>query len=176
MRARFKAGLVSLILYLNLAIPVTAGPLEEIDAANRTGDYAIALRLLRPLAELGNAAAQDRLGLMYEAGSGVPKDYVQAHNWYSKAAEQGGGEAQDTLAIADAQHNVGRFYEIGRGVPRNYVQAYKWYSLSCAHWPAHGAHSLDTLDCTYFLDELEKKMTSGQIAEAKKLATEWRPK
>jgi TPR repeat protein len=177
MRAILKAGLVTLILPLNLSVPAMAGPLEEIDAANRDGGYTTALRLLRPLAERGDAAAQDRLGLMYEAGYGVPRDYVQAYNWYSKAAEQSGGEdPQEALAVADAQQNVGRFYNIGRGVPQNYVQAYKWYNLSCAHWPAHGEHSLKTFDCTYFRDKLAKKMDARQIADAQKLATDWRPK
>jgi hypothetical protein len=175
MRA-IKAGLPSLVVFLNLTVTVMAGQLEEIDASNRNGDYAAALRLLRPLADQGNAGAQDRLGLMYEEGAGVPKDYDQAYNWYSKAAEQGDGDAQEALAIADAQQNLGRFYDIERGVPQNYLQAYKWYNLSCAHWPAHGEHSLATFDCTYFRDELAKKVTPDQIAEAQKLAAEWRPK
>jgi len=61
------------------------------------GDYETALKHLQPLADQGDAVAQDRLGLMYEMGSGVPRDYVQAYKWYSKAAEQGNGDAQHAL-------------------------------------------------------------------------------
>ena len=38
-------------------------------------DYAMALRELKPLAELGNAEAQNLLGWMYEEGKGVPRNY-----------------------------------------------------------------------------------------------------
>lgn len=50
---------------------------------------ATALRELRPLAEQGNAGAQNRLGIMYEKGQGVPQDHAAAVKWYRKAAAQG---------------------------------------------------------------------------------------
>jgi TPR repeat protein len=53
----------------------------------------------RPLAEQGDADAQYRLGVLYANGYGVPKDYVQARQWYEKAAAQG-----NTIA----QYNLGR--------------------------------------------------------------------
>src|ERR1035438_9939610 len=42
------------------------------DGAQR-GDFATALELWRPLAEQGNAAAQNHLGVAYELGDGVPQ-------------------------------------------------------------------------------------------------------
>jgi TPR repeat protein len=39
-------------------------------AAYERGDYAIAMRLLRPLAEQGNADAQNKLGHMVRMGRG----------------------------------------------------------------------------------------------------------
>ena len=54
---------------------------------------------IKKLAEQGNAVAQFNLGVMYEKGEGVPKDYKQAAYWYSKAAEQGNAEAQTILGI-----------------------------------------------------------------------------
>ena len=39
------------------------------------GDYATALKELKPLAEKGNAKAQSNIGLMYVKGQGVPQDY-----------------------------------------------------------------------------------------------------
>ena len=44
--------------------PAAAGPLEDGVAASRNGDFATALRLLRPLADEGNATAQLNLGFM----------------------------------------------------------------------------------------------------------------
>jgi TPR repeat protein len=52
-------------------------------AAVAAGDYATALRLMRPLAEQGYAYAQTSLGAMYAEGKGVPQDYAAALSWYS---------------------------------------------------------------------------------------------
>ncbi len=63
---------------------------QEGNAAFRRGDYATALRELRPLAEQGDADAQFSLGLMYTKGQGVPQDYTVAlkwgHMWFNLAA------------------------------------------------------------------------------------------
>ena len=78
-----------LLLFVCAAGPAVAGPFEDADAAFDKGDYATAMRLWRPLADQGNAAAQYNLGLMYEQGQGVPQDYAAAVSWYRKAADQG---------------------------------------------------------------------------------------
>src|SRR5262245_22579121 len=49
------------------------------------GDYAYALKYIRPMAEQGNCEAQEALGLMYKAGYGVVKDYVEAAKWLRRA-------------------------------------------------------------------------------------------
>jgi uncharacterized protein len=51
-----------------------ASPLEDADRAYYAGDYATALRILRPLAEQGEAEAQGKLGFMYANGQGLPQD------------------------------------------------------------------------------------------------------
>ena len=48
-----------------------AGPPEDADAAYKSGDYATAYRLWNDLAAQGDAAAQNRLGVMYSLGRGV---------------------------------------------------------------------------------------------------------
>ena len=118
MRDLSKAGLVALVLFLSVPAPVTAGPLENGIAAYSRKDYPTALRLLRPLANQGNATAQNNLGAMYGKGEGVPQDYAEAMKWYRKAAEQGN---------ADAQLNLGNMYAKGEGVPQDYVQAATWF-------------------------------------------------
>jgi uncharacterized protein len=63
--------LLTLLVGLMLAVGVSnayAGPLEDAADAYKRSDYATAMRLLRPLAEQGNAAAQSNLGFMYLHG------------------------------------------------------------------------------------------------------------
>ena len=57
--------------------------------AYNSGDFATALREWKPLAEQGNAYAQNNLGLMYDNGQGVLQDYKTAVKWYRLAAKQG---------------------------------------------------------------------------------------
>jgi TPR repeat protein len=76
------------ILVLSFAAPLAAGPYEDAIAAYNSGDYATAFRLLRPLAEQGDGAAQYKLGFMYERGQGVTQDLVFAHMWYDISAGQ----------------------------------------------------------------------------------------
>ena len=62
---------------------------EDATAAYDRGDYATSLRLSRPLADQGNATAQNLLGSMYANGQGVPQNYINAYMWFSLAAAQG---------------------------------------------------------------------------------------
>lgn len=128
----------------------------DVDALYRaasTGDKAAQQRL-RTLAEEGDAVAQSDLGWMYFMGKGVPKDAVQAVQWYRKAADQGYAQAQYSLGYryangegvpkdaeqaaawwrkaadqgyAAAQNNLGVKYASGEGVPKDVVQAVQWY-------------------------------------------------
>jgi uncharacterized protein len=101
MNRTFKAAVAFLMLAVGLAGSASAGPSEDAGAAYNKGDYATALRLVRPLAERGHATAQNNLGFMYDKGQGVPQDYAAAMGWYRKAAEQGD---------ANAQYNLGSLY------------------------------------------------------------------
>ena len=109
------ACLPALALIVSLA--AHAG-FDQATAAFDKGDYATALRELKPLAEKGDARSQYAMGVMAENGFGMPKDFAQAAAWYRKAAEQGN---------ADAQYNLGAMYEHGIGLPVNYAQAVRWY-------------------------------------------------
>ena len=55
-----------------------AGPLEDGNNTYQRGDYAAAMRLLRPLALQGDADAQFKVGVMYDQGWGVPQNYTLA--------------------------------------------------------------------------------------------------
>lgn len=173
--------------------PVWAG-FEEGLAAYDRGDYATTLKEWRPLAEQGDPTAQHHLGWLYVIGHGVPQDYQEAVRWFRKAAEQGDRDAQANLgslyllgdslpqdytealkwlrAAADqghplAQTKLGIMYEDGDGVPQDRVQAHMWFSLAAVQGSELAGASLI---------ELTKQMTPAQIAEAQRLAREWKPK
>ena len=164
MRARITTVIVALVLALSLAAAVAAGPLEDANAAYGRGDYAHALRLLRPLADQGNATAQYNLGLLYERGRGVTQDFAEAGRWLRKAADQG---------FAKAQFALGNMYTLGLGGPQDYVQAHRWFNLAASRFPASEAKERD--QAVKLRDRVAASMTPAQIAEAQKLAREWKP-
>ena len=175
-----------------------AGPFEDGFTAYERGDYAAAFKLWKPLADQGNALAQFNLGVMYDEGQGVPQDDAEAVKWYRKAADQGNALAQFNLGVmygtgqgvpqdyaeavkwyrkaadqglAQAQFNLGLMYSKGQGVPQDYVEAHKWYNLSAAR-----ATEKETRDmATKTRDIVAAYMTPAQVAEAQKLAREWKP-
>ena len=160
MKLTLRHAIAAIILILSFAAPMAAGPLEDIDAADAAyakGDYATALRLLRPLADQGDAAAQYNLGVMHANGQGVPQNYAEAAKWYRLAADQGD---------APAQSNIGGLYALGRGVPKNYISAYTWLSLSAAQGNQIAIKRRDIIT---------RQMTPAQIAKAQKLVREWKP-
>jgi TPR repeat protein len=193
----FRFAIGFLLPFVCLAAPAWAeykAVKEAYDLAVERGDYATAMRELRPLAEQGHAAAQFNLGLLYANGQGVPKDDAQARQWYEKAAAQGHAEAQANLGILLvyarggqqdykmaaywlrlsahqgndlAQRKLGLMYERGDGVQQDYVRAYMWYSLGAANGAEAGAR---------LRDALAKRMEPDQITEAQRLAREWKPK
>src|SRR5262245_24315669 len=59
---------------LEVVGPFDATSSFNAESAYNRGDYATAMRLLRPVAEKGDAKAQKNLGNMYAKGLGVPQD------------------------------------------------------------------------------------------------------
>ncbi len=100
---------------------------------------------------------------MYINGQGVPQDFAKALQWYRKAAEQG---------HAKAQGNLGFMYGRGQGVPQDYAQAHMWFNLAASRFPP----GEDRDKAVKYRDIGASKMTPAQIAEAEKLAREWKPK
>jgi TPR repeat protein/putative methionine-R-sulfoxide reductase with GAF domain len=79
---------------------------------------------LRQLAEKGDSAAQNSLGLHYVNGEGVKQNEREAARWFTKSAEQGNVAAQSKL---------GSLYFRGREIPQNLNQAYFWMALARAN-------------------------------------------
>ena len=83
------------VLLFALATPANAGPFEDGLAAYEQKDYPTALKVLKPLAELGHAGAQNYLGMMYYLGQADAQDYVLAHMWTNIAVANGEPEAEN---------------------------------------------------------------------------------
>lgn len=62
------------------------------------------VRLIQMAAVDGDAIAQDRLGIMYAKGIGVPQNFVRAEKWFIKAANQ---------RYPDALFNLSVLYRVG---------------------------------------------------------------
>jgi len=57
------------------------------------------VRLIQMAAVDGDAVSQNRLGIMYAKGIGVPQNFVRAEKWFTKAANQRYGEALFNLYV-----------------------------------------------------------------------------
>jgi clan AA aspartic protease (TIGR02281 family) len=193
LNANFAALRVALAAWLIVAVFIVnavAGASEEGVHAYNRGDYATAMRNLRPLAERGDANAQAFVGFMYQGGHGVRRSSAQAALWYRRAADQGLAVAQSSLGTmyflgddvpqnyadaikwwlkaaaqgdAAAQLGLGTIYKEGHGVPQNYILAYMWFTSASQipGWEGTGKHDLD---------EILPHMAPSQIAEAQGLA------
>ncbi len=120
------------------------------------------VKRIRENAEQGYAAAEGALGLAYALGEGVPQDYQEAFKWYRKAAEKGTNPAQEYL---------GMMYMDGLGIPQDDVRAHMWLNLAASKLSGE-----DRDNAREQHDSLAKKMSREEIAEAQRLAREWKPK
>jgi TPR repeat protein len=196
-----KVGLLILLISTSLSVPVFGGQFDDAIAAYEQGDYMTAFRLMEPLAEKGDTRAQHNLGVMYDYGRGIPQDYTKALKWYRRAAEQGFPEAQHNLGLmyyqgqgvpqnyaesakwyrraaeqgmAESQVNLGIMYYYGQGVSKDYVLAHMWLNLAASQYPASVRENLN--DAVHYRDIVNSLMTPAQIAEAERLAREWKQK
>lgn len=221
--------LTAFIAVSGIIATASADQLKDALAAYNRGDFAVAVRLLHPLADGGNSAAEIRLGQMYWNGQGVEQDFSmaarlylsaalrgdseaqvllgqlyfegvgvpqndgEAAKWFRAAAEQDVTSAESILAYmyrngrgvkqsdvdaakwfrkaadkgdANAQWRLGDLYRLGQGVPQDFVLAHMWFNLSAAR----GEQTAIVLR-----ELVAKLMTREQIAEAQKLARDWKP-
>ena len=131
-------------------------------------DFTTALEIFSDLAEKGNPAAQNNLGVFYEIGTGVlSRQDALAEKWYRKAAEQGLAEAQYNLAAilaADAMAGQAGYMTDDEG--ERFVEAYMWLILANTRGHPMAPPSLG---------RLEPHMMEKQLEEAEKRAREWNP-
>lgn len=172
------------VLLLFLISPANSQDFVKAFNAYRLGDYAVAMRELRPLAERGNVLAQYRIGIMYNNGEGVRQDFGEAVRWFQRAAILGYAPAQSSLGVkyekgqgvrrnygeavkwyrhgaeqgyAGAQYRLGRMYVLGHGVRRNYTEAVAWFNL---------AANQGVEDAATARDSVAARLTPQQLAKA----------
>ena len=96
----------------------------------------------------------------YQKGFGAYDrgDYDTALKEFRPLAEQGYPLAQATLGL---------MYAEGQGVPKDYVLAHMWINLAAPKGVKGAVKARDLL---------EEMMTPAQLAEAQRLAREWKAK
>jgi tetratricopeptide (TPR) repeat protein len=163
---------------------------EQCKNAFHAEAYDIAYPACLKAAELGDEFVPSfLLGVMYDLGMGVKKDYTEAFKWYRKAAELGHIMSQSVIADmyyegrgvkqgyaeaaawnrkaaeqgdADAQYNLGISYMMGQGVKQDYAEAASWYRKAAEQGDA---------DAQY---ELAKRYISGEGVEINRFqAKKW---
>ena len=179
---------IILAFLMTLYSPVTAQDFNKGVLAYNSGDYVTAIKEWMPLAEQGDADAQNNLGVMYENGYGTTQDYKKAAKWYRLAAEQGQGVAQEQLGElyfrgigvlqddeqafkwyrlaaeqgnADAQNQLGNIYGLGKIVPQDYARSYMWFSIAAANGKKVAAR---------LRTRVADILTVEELSEAKKMA------
>mgnify|MGYP001355637682 CR=1 FL=1 len=110
------ALVLSLATNAATAAPTAPELLQRGDAAGAAPRFAEQARDGRPV-------AQNNLGVLYQRGQGVPRDYAQARAWFEKAAAQG---------LPGAMYNMGMLYLRGYGVPVDATRAAAWLEKAAA--------------------------------------------
>lgn len=177
---------------LAIVTPIRADFQAGVQAYEQ-GDYVTALKEWRPLAEEGQADAQFYVGALYYHGEGVPQSNIEAARWYRRAADGGHAAAQHNLGVmlytgegmpedpreafrwfqraanqghGPAQYNLGILYAEGSGTSPDNVQAFLWFSLAAAQ------NEVNAQQAKAFV---AGRMTPAQLAEAERLARQWKP-
>lgn len=87
-------------------------------------------------AQTGDSDAMYELGVLYEKGWWVRKDYNAAFHWFARLAEQGERRGQ---------YKLGLFYELGYGRDKDDKLAVRWYLKSADQGYPHARKKLAEL-------------------------------
>jgi len=113
-----RTGVIVLtIITVGFCAPAIADYQAGVDAYNKK-DFKTALEEWLPLAEAGDATAQNAVGAIYDHGLGIEKDDVAAVHWYQLAADQ---------SFPLAMRNLAMMYAGGHGVAFDKDQAEYWF-------------------------------------------------
>lgn len=170
---RFIAALLLgllLLLFIAPTVSADADPLDQAKTFIEEQRFAEALDLIVPLADAGNADAQNVLAIVYAEGWGVDPDMDKAREWFERAAAGGSARAAYNLAgmyatgrgvdkdcdkaleilhaAAEtddpvAQVNIGSLYAEGSEcTPQNFDEAIRWYRMAADQDDPVAQHSM----------------------------------
>ncbi len=108
-----------------------AAEIYKKTADNSHHDAELAAHYYLMAAKRGNTAAAYKIGEMYEAGLGVPKNYPTAFQWYA---------ASTCTGSKYGEFKLGWFYQYGLGVPKSLEEARAWYEKAARQdneWAYH---------------------------------------
>jgi len=105
------------IITMSLSTPARSDYQTGVDAYSN-GNFKLALQEWMPLAEGGDATAQNSVGALYDHGLGVDEDDATAAYWYQLAADQN---------LPLAMRNIANMYAGGYGVQFDEALAESWY-------------------------------------------------
>lgn len=169
---------------------------KESEQAWESKDYSKAIDLLRAAAAKGNPVAEYALGNIYKMGQVIPKNQVEAINWFHKSADNGNMYALYTLSeiydIPGDNSSVQKYffntlercanagcepcysslasaYEFGDGIKANYAQAVYWYKKGAEKGDYRDMESIARL---YFPQDAVHKGDES-LPQSKKEAFEW---
>ncbi|WP_164880835.1 c-type cytochrome [Aestuariirhabdus litorea] len=122
MGLRTVIGVKGWLILLACLLPLAT----SVEGATEAAVETTYLKLMR-MAELGDAQAQNLVGVMLLYGEGVDRDYERSHAWFHESAEQG---------HFVAARNLGIFHSgILPGLPEIFVDTQEsnlWFSLAAA--------------------------------------------
>ena len=129
---------------------------DQMDA--KTKQEAVAL--FQAGAIHGDETSMYNLGILFQNGQGVTRDYAKAREWFEKAAAKGN---------TDAMVNLGVLFEYGQVGPQDYAKAHEWYEKGAAEGNAVAKEALRGL-------AIREAETAGRYAEALRLREALAPK
>ena len=95
--------------------------------------FSEAFKIFKLLADQGDSAGQNNVGICYQCGQGVEVNKKEAFKYYKLSAKQGN---------LDGQNNLGQCYQYGIGVNKSKWKPAKYYKLSAKQGHAGGQNNL----------------------------------
>lgn len=138
------------------------------------GQYDIAIKMWKPMAQNGDCDAEYALGLMYFNGLSVRKNRGNAIVWWGRAAEKAQPQSLNTMGVVYAQMRVPYTTldcRKGCGEEKNMVEAYKWFGLAVEYGSAREVEFAEES-----MKRISMEMSESEIEKAKALIKSWEPK
>ena len=137
------------------------------------GNFDIARKFWKPLAESGDCDAQYAMGLLYYSGAGVRKNRGEAVLLWTEASEQGQAQAQISLGAAYSKIDISYLYincRKGCGVEKNLVTGYELFGLAAKMGTPRERGIAEKS-----IVRISKKMSPEEIEEARRGIEDWEP-